>query len=105
MSSDSNNVMAFLLGAAAGAVTALLLAPNSGEETRRRLREGAEDIYEQGEGAVREKTAGVRTRASETGGRVKERAQDVATAARSRVDAVREAATEARRTYSEEMKA
>ena len=34
----------FLLGAAIGAATALLLAPESGERTRRRLRRQGEDI-------------------------------------------------------------
>lgn len=37
-------LMAFLLGAAVGAGVALLLAPASGEETRRRLAEGAKRI-------------------------------------------------------------
>ena len=34
---SSNSIMAFGLGMLAGAVTALLLAPATGEETRRRL--------------------------------------------------------------------
>ena len=33
--------LAFLIGAAAGGITALLLAPEKGKITRRRLREGA----------------------------------------------------------------
>ncbi len=33
----SNSFMAFLIGASAGAVAALMLAPRSGRETRRRL--------------------------------------------------------------------
>jgi gas vesicle protein len=33
---------AFVLGAAAGGATALLLAPDRGEKTRRRIREGAD---------------------------------------------------------------
>ena len=35
----SNVLVAFLLGAVAGGVTALLLAPASGAETRKRLKE------------------------------------------------------------------
>ncbi len=35
----SNVLVAFLLGAVAGGVTALLLAPASGEETRKKLKE------------------------------------------------------------------
>lgn len=39
--SDASNVLvAFLVGAVAGGVTALLLAPASGEETRGKLAEG-----------------------------------------------------------------
>ncbi len=41
MRDDSSNVLvAFLLGTVVGGVTALLLAPSSGEETRRKLSEG-----------------------------------------------------------------
>lgn len=36
--------MCFLAGAAAGAVAAVLLAPDSGENTRARIRQGAEDV-------------------------------------------------------------
>ena len=36
-------ILTFLAGAAAGAVAALLLAPDSGEKTRERLRSGAAD--------------------------------------------------------------
>jgi gas vesicle protein len=39
-------LMAFLLGAAVGAGVALLLAPASGEETRRRLSDGARKLGE-----------------------------------------------------------
>ena len=41
MKKETSNVMvAFLLGAVAGSVAALLLAPASGEETRKKLAEG-----------------------------------------------------------------
>lgn len=41
MKKETTNVLvAFMLGAVAGGVTALLLAPASGEETRKRLGEG-----------------------------------------------------------------
>ena len=36
----SNVVVAFLVGAVAGSVTALLLAPASGEDTRKKISEG-----------------------------------------------------------------
>ena len=41
-SGGTNTVLGFLLGGAIGAGIALLYAPASGEETRRRIREGAE---------------------------------------------------------------
>ncbi|MBK6900122.1 MAG: YtxH domain-containing protein [bacterium] len=40
MSRNTNTLMAFVLGAAMGGIAALLLAPDKGEVTRRRLREG-----------------------------------------------------------------
>lgn len=50
-SSTSNVMLAFALGAIAGAVVALLYAPAAGEETRRKLkkkaREGREFLKEQ----------------------------------------------------------
>lgn len=42
-SSGMNSVLGFMLGGAIGAGLALLYAPTSGEETRRRIREGAEN--------------------------------------------------------------
>jgi gas vesicle protein len=40
--------VAFLIGAVAGGVAALLLAPQSGAETRNRLKRGARDLREKG---------------------------------------------------------
>ena len=40
--------VAFLLGAMAGGVAALLLAPQSGAETRSRLKRGARDLRDKG---------------------------------------------------------
>ena len=36
-------MLCFIAGAVAGAVTAVLLAPDSGEKTRARIRQGASD--------------------------------------------------------------
>ncbi len=60
MSNDNGNsgaiLVAFALGAIAGAATALLLAPQSGEETRRLLAEKAREGREKaGEAAHRSK--------------------------------------------------
>ena len=42
--STGNSLLCFIAGAVAGAVTALLLAPDSGEKTRARIRQGASDV-------------------------------------------------------------
>ncbi len=41
--STGNSLLCFIAGAVAGAVTAVLLAPDSGEKTRARIKEGASD--------------------------------------------------------------
>jgi gas vesicle protein len=47
-------VWAFMIGAAVGGVTALLLAPDRGENTRRKLKEGARHVYDRGGEKVHE---------------------------------------------------
>ena len=57
MSKDAgagNVLMAFLMGAAAGAAVALLFAPASGEETRRRLAETGREGRDKAEAMARE---------------------------------------------------
>jgi len=53
-SSASTVIIAFALGALAGAAVALLYAPASGEETRRRLAEKAREGRERAEGIARD---------------------------------------------------
>lgn len=59
-SSAGDKLLFLLLGAAIGAVSALLWAPRSGEETRKMImskaREGADNLADQSK-AVREKTS------------------------------------------------
>jgi len=50
----SSAAVAFLIGAVAGGITALLLAPQTGAHTRRRLRRGAESLYRRGEGLAQD---------------------------------------------------
>lgn len=50
--SASSVLLSFLLGGLAGAGLALLFAPKSGQETRERLRELAEEAKEKAEGYV-----------------------------------------------------
>jgi gas vesicle protein len=53
-SSAGTVLVAFALGALAGAAVALLYAPSSGEETRRRLGEKAREGRERAESMVRD---------------------------------------------------
>jgi len=44
MENTGNTLTAFIVGAAAGAIAGLLLAPDKGEETRARISSKAEDL-------------------------------------------------------------
>lgn len=46
MSNDQKVIIGFLCGAAAGALAGLLLAPSSGEETRKKIAEKAGELKE-----------------------------------------------------------
>ncbi len=48
-----NSLLCFIAGAVAGAVTAVLFAPDSGENTRAKIKQGASDIA----GKARDKVA------------------------------------------------
>jgi gas vesicle protein len=52
--SSGTVLVAFVVGALAGAAVALLYAPATGEETRRRLAEKAREGRERAEGAARD---------------------------------------------------
>ncbi|MSO50323.1 MAG: hypothetical protein EXQ49_10575 [Acidobacteria bacterium] len=58
MSNDNNSaipvLMAFVLGAAAGAAVALLYAPATGEETRRRIKDKAREGRDKAELVARD---------------------------------------------------
>lgn len=51
MDTFDKTTLAFLLGATTGALTGLLLAPESGERTRHRLNEAAHDVLYDAENA------------------------------------------------------
>ena len=53
---------AFIIGAALGAGLALLFAPASGEETRKKIREYGEKAYESGKGKANELIAKAKSR-------------------------------------------
>jgi gas vesicle protein len=66
MSRSSDVVLAFLAGAVAGGVTALLLAPEKGPETRKKLRKRAGDLFEKGEGYLEAAMEGFREHIDES---------------------------------------
>ena len=47
-------MLCFIAGAVAGAVTAVLLAPDSGEKTRARIKQGASDVVGKAKGKIAE---------------------------------------------------
>ena len=78
---NRDTVFAFLLGAAVGGAVALLFAPASGEETRKRIRRGFDSMYEKG----------------------RNMAGRVADGARHQVDAVKAAVHEGKEAYRKEL--
>ena len=92
MSRSSDVILAFVVGAAAGAVTALLLAPDKGSETRKKLRQGIDDLREKGTDYLEAAGDGLRSRV-----------HDLSAAAKAQTRAVGEAAVEARKVYLREM--
>jgi gas vesicle protein len=96
MSRNTNTLVAFLVGAAVGSVTALLLAPEKGEVTRRRLRDGSSRAIKQGKDAVTRAAASVQETAREKG-------HEVSEVARQQVSAVRGAVAEAKDAYRREL--
>lgn len=103
MSKSSDTALAFLLGAVTGGIVALLLAPEKGEVTRRKIRDGAVDFYGKGKGWTGERGKQVREKAGEAADWVKEKAGEAAGAARHQVDAVKSAVAEGKDAYRREM--
>lgn len=103
MSRSSDIALAFLVGAVAGGVTALLLAPDKGEVTRGRIKKGAGDAY----GRSRDFIAGSRREFQEKAGELTDKARGkldtVTEAARSQIEAVKGAVAEGKEAYRREM--
>lgn len=78
----SNNTLSvlggMLLGALAGAATALLLAPQSGQATRRQLQEKSVELRDRTTELVDDTMATVRTQANKITMNLKDRGQEVA---------------------------
>jgi len=103
MSRNSDTALAFLLGAVTGGIVALLLAPDKGENTRRKLREGAVDIYGRGRDWTGEKTHGARNKAADAAGWVKDKVGHATDRARDQVESVKSAVAEGKEAYRREM--
>lgn len=110
MDNNKNTMTAFLLGLIAGGVTALLLAPDSGRETRRRVREGVRqgtDAAAERARRVREQvgsyTEEVRRQAQNLSGTARDTAGGISSKASAQVEAVKEAWHEGKEAYRREL--
>jgi gas vesicle protein len=104
MSHDTKDTaLAFLLGVVAGGVTALLLAPDRGTETRRRIREGARDVYRRSGDRITEAKGSLGERAHDLAGSARSRVDHLTQVAKSQASAVREAVAEGKEAYRREV--
>lgn len=83
----SNSLLAFFIGGLIGAGLALLYAPSSGADTRRRIREGMEDAGDW----ARERAEETKMRVNEGAGRVRQLITDQKENIRSAYEAGKEA--------------
>jgi gas vesicle protein len=94
---------AFVLGSLVGATIALLYAPTSGDQTRKRIREAGDDLQEN----VKGQYGRARDKAEIEFSRLKDRAQEGAHQAKSFIEEkrskVKEAFQQGRRSFEEEM--
>lgn len=73
-------MMGFILGCVVGAVAALLLAPQSGEETRTVIRRKGGEIKDKASQSANQAAANAHVRAEELAATAKERASDLRSA-------------------------
>lgn len=91
-SGNGKAVLAFTVGAVAGGLVGLLMAPGKGSDVRHQLREEAEDLIHE-----------TKERVTQTKGRVVDKASTVVEAVRERKGALREATHAAKEAYRAEM--
>lgn len=90
MTTKGYTVLAFVLGGVVGAGVALLLAPASGEVTRKRIKDGATDAADR----LTEKYEDVKETVEVTRKRIKDGASDAADRLTERYEAVKETVAE-----------
>ena len=73
MRKGTQTLVMFVIGAAAGVAAGLLLAPEKGKITRRKIRRGVEDISEKSREWVDEAQEGLRTKFGDLSGRIRGR--------------------------------
>ncbi len=79
----------FLMGGLIGAAVALLMAPQSGEETRKLIRDKGIELRDQASETLEEAAAEARSRADELTKMARERASEVTKMARERSEELR----------------
>ena len=103
MSRTRDTLLAFLIGAVAGGVAGILLAPEKGSETRRKLCKGAGELYEKGEKIFEETSHALGEKAHDITDAARTKAGELGGAARHQVDAVKAAVAEGREAYRREL--
>lgn len=103
MSDKSDSLLPFVLGAAVGGLCGVLFAPQKGTETRRRIRDGAQDIKEKGEEYVSEAEERVRKEASAAVENIRDRSEKFREDTQHHLDAVKQAAAEAKKAYQTQL--
>jgi gas vesicle protein len=93
MSNSSDTLLAFLVGATMGGIAALLLAPEKGEVTRKKIKKSVAELQERGEGVYEEAEKAL-----------EKKAQEMVKIAKHQADAVKEAISEGKGAYLKELK-
>jgi len=104
MAKATNTALAFLLGVVTGGVVALLVAPDKGSETRRKLREGATTQAGRVKDWVETKADEAEEHARQVAGRARDTVSGMAGGAKEQIDALKSAVAEGKDAYRREMK-
>jgi len=93
MSSSSDTLLAFLVGATVGGIAALLLAPDKGEVTRKKLNKSIGELQKRGESVYEDAEKAI-----------DKKAEELKKLAKGQVEAVKEALAEGKGAYLKELK-